>query len=104
MIGYGKLTLVLLATFASVAAGGCASAESQGAGTVNVENALPLSSSACDRRYQDVCVPIATDVDCAGGNGNGPAYFRGPAPYQGTDPYGLDRDRDGILCEPNPER
>ena len=64
-------------------------------------HALPLASSGeCDPRYQGVCVPIASDVDCAGGNGNGPAYFPGPAKYEGTDPYGLDRDRDGILCEP----
>ena len=68
-------------------------------------HALPVASSSdCDSHYQGVCVPIASDVDCAGGNGNGPAYFPGPAAYEGTDPYGLDRDRDGILCEPNPER
>jgi hypothetical protein len=60
-----------------------------------------VSSGACDERYQGACVPIASDVDCAGGRGNGPAYFRGPAAYEGSDPYGLDSDGDGILCEPS---
>ena len=30
-------------------------------------------SSKCDPNYSG-CVPIASDVDCAGGSGNGPAY------------------------------
>src|SRR5262249_2690692 len=28
----------------------------------------------CDPNYSGACVPIASDVDCAGGSGNGPAY------------------------------
>lgn len=31
----------------------------------------------CDPNYSG-CVPIASDVDCAAGGGNGPAYVRGP--------------------------
>ncbi len=33
--------------------------------------------------------------------GNGPAYVRGPVRVKviGIDPYGLDRDKDGIGCE-----
>ena len=34
-------------------------------------------SSGCDSNY-DGCVPIASDVDCEGGSGNGPAYVSGP--------------------------
>ena len=45
------------------------------------------------------CVPIASDVDCAGGRGNGPAYVRGPVRVLGNDIYDLDRDHDGIACE-----
>jgi hypothetical protein len=44
-------------------------------------------------------VPIASDVDCAGGSGNGPAYVRGPVQVVGVDIYDLDRDHDGIACE-----
>jgi hypothetical protein len=44
-------------------------------------------------------VPIASDVDCAGGSGNGPAYVSGPVQVLGGDPYGLDADGDGIGCE-----
>ena len=52
----------------------------------------------CDPNYSD-CVPIASDVDCAGGKGNGPAYVKGPVRVIGKDIYGLDKDRDGIGCE-----
>ena len=45
------------------------------------------------------CVPIDTDVDCAGGSGNGPSYVRGPIRVLGDDPYDLDRNNDGIACE-----
>lgn len=53
----------------------------------------------CDPNYSGACVPIASDVDCAGGSGNGPAYVQGPVQVIGTDIYGLDRDGDGIGCE-----
>jgi hypothetical protein len=55
-------------------------------------------SAACDPNYEP-CVPVASDVDCAGGSGNGPAYVRGPVRVVGIDIYGLDRDGDGIGCE-----
>jgi resuscitation-promoting factor RpfB len=44
-------------------------------------------------------VPIASDVDCAGGNGNGPAYVAGPVTVVGNDIYELDRDGSGVACE-----
>ncbi|WP_222721622.1 G5 domain-containing protein [Actinomadura sp. HBU206391] len=53
----------------------------------------------CDPNYSGGCVPIASDVDCAGGSGNGPAYVRGPVRVVGTDIYDLDRDGDGIACD-----
>ena len=52
----------------------------------------------CDPNY-DPCVPIASDVDCAGGSGNGPEYVYGPVTVIGDDVYGLDRDGNGIGCE-----
>lgn len=57
------------------------------------------ASSSCDPNYAGACVPIASDVDCAGGSGNGPAYVTGPVQVVGTDIYGLDRDGDGWGCE-----
>jgi hypothetical protein len=54
--------------------------------------------SGCDPNYSG-CVPIASDVDCAGGSGNGPAYVSGPVRVVGTDKYGLDNDKDGLGCE-----
>lgn len=45
------------------------------------------------------CVPVASDVDCAGGSGNGPAYVDGPINVVGPDVYQLDRDGDGIGCD-----
>jgi hypothetical protein len=44
-------------------------------------------------------VPIASDVDCAGGSGDGPAYVSGPVRVDGYDVYDLDRDGDGIACD-----
>ena len=47
----------------------------------------------------DPCVPVAEDVDCAGGSGNGPAFVDGPIKVTGSDPYDLDRDGDGTACD-----
>ena len=55
-------------------------------------------ASGCDPNYSG-CVPIASDVDCAGGSGNGPAYVSGPVKVIGSDIYGLDADKNGIGCE-----
>ncbi|WP_354512551.1 hypothetical protein [Paenarthrobacter sp. 4246] len=60
--------------------------------------AAPQAQSNCDPNYSG-CVPVASDVDCAGGKGNGPAYVRGPVSVIGSDIYGLDNDGDGIGCE-----
>lgn len=55
--------------------------------------------SSCDPNYSGQCVPIASDVDCAGGSGNGPAYTPGPVRVIGSDVYDLDRDGDKIACD-----
>ncbi|WP_327785607.1 hypothetical protein [Arthrobacter sp. 18067] len=60
--------------------------------------AAPQAQSNCDPNYSG-CVPVASDVDCAGGSGNGPAYVRGPVTVIGSDIYGLDSDKDGVGCE-----
>jgi resuscitation-promoting factor RpfB len=57
------------------------------------------TTAKCDPNYSGACVPIASDVDCAGGGGNGPAYVQGPVRVIGRDIYGLDNDGDGIGCE-----
>lgn len=64
-----------------------------------VQPAVPAAPSGCDPNYAGPCVPVASDVDCAGGSGNGPAYVRGPVTVVGSDIYGLDRDGDGVGCE-----
>lgn len=63
-----------------------------------LSSSAQAASDACDPNY-DPCVPVASDVDCASGRGNGPAYVQGPVRVIGTDIYGLDRDHDGIGCE-----
>ncbi len=55
--------------------------------------------SRCDSNYSGACVPIASDVDCAGGSGNGPKYVAGPVYVVGSDIYDLDRDGDGVGCD-----
>ena len=58
----------------------------------------PAPPGRCDPNYTP-CVPIDSDVDCAGGKGDGPSYVVGPVRVIGSDPYKLDRDRDGVACE-----
>jgi hypothetical protein len=61
--------------------------------------APPPPTPSCHPSYTGACVPFASDVDCAGGGGNGPAYVRGPVYVVGPDVYDLDRDGDGVACE-----
>lgn len=61
---------------------------------------VPLQpASSCDPNYSGACVPIDSDVDCAGGSGNGPSYVAGPVSVVGDDIYDLDRDGNGTGCE-----
>lgn len=76
-----------------------ARAAQEAAAQAAAKQAAPAAPSGCDPNYAWACVPIASDVDCAGGKGNGPAYVRGPVKVIGTDIYGLDSDGDGIGCE-----
>ncbi|MCU1570609.1 MAG: hypothetical protein JWR33_1350 [Naasia sp.] len=57
------------------------------------------SDDGCDPNYSGACVPIDSDVDCAGGSGNGPSYVSGPVYVDGSDIYDLDRDGDGVACD-----
>ncbi|MET8650351.1 MULTISPECIES: excalibur calcium-binding domain-containing protein [Nocardia] len=59
--------------------------------------ATAAPESGCHPSYTP-CVPYASDVDCKGGSGNGPAYT-GRVQVIGPDEYDLDRDGDGIACE-----
>lgn len=65
---------------------------------IAAEEALEVEEevAACD---YNPCLPPASDYDCEGGSGNGPAYT-GMVEVTGTDIYGLDADGDGIGCEP----
>lgn len=57
----------------------------------------PPPSNDCTPGY-DPCIPPGSDVDCAGGSGNGPRYVEGPVYVTGSDPYGLDGNHDGVAC------
>lgn len=94
-----KTLLVILASLLALAV---VKALQRGAENLAEGQALPAARVAhgCDARYMGHCVPIASDVDCEGGDGNGPGYVSGPFLYGGNDAYGLDRDNDGIACEP----
>ncbi len=56
------------------------------------------SQTNCTPGYSP-CIAQGSDVDCAGGSGNGPRYVSGPVYVTGSDPYDLDRDGDGVGCE-----
>jgi uncharacterized protein YceK len=96
-----KLVIFLLAI--SFIAAGCDSVTTSetnknGSPAIQQDSTSEQSTSGCDRNYSG-CVPVASDVDCAGGSGNGPAYVQGPIRVTGRDIYGLDRDGNGIACE-----
>jgi len=62
-----------------------------------VPPALAEAAPGCDPNYSG-CVPIASDVDCIGGDGDGPEYV-GQVQVAGTDHYGLDADNTGLTCD-----
>lgn len=58
------------------------------------------AARGCHPSYAAACVPIASDVDCAGGSGNGPAYvYEKNFQVVGPDEHGLDSDNDLVACE-----
>lgn len=60
----------------------------------------PPPSNNCDPSYPTVCLRDGIgDYDCQGGSGNGPNYVPGPFKVLPPDPFGLDKDHDGIGCE-----
>lgn len=92
----------IVALLVSVIVQACSANRPTNSDAVNSRNINGAKTAApppqCDPNYSG-CVPIASDVDCAGGKGNGPAYVKGPVKVIGKDIYGLDKDRDGIGCE-----
>ncbi|OBF20021.1 excalibur domain-containing protein [Mycobacterium sp. ACS4331] len=91
----GVLTTVLIGVALSVGAGPLSAAETNEATWTRP----PMSQQGeCDSNYSG-CVPVASDVDCAGGSGNGPEYVAGPISVIGDDIYELDRDGDGVACD-----
>ncbi len=58
------------------------------------------AQSTCHTSYSGACIPYVSDVDCAGGGGNGPYYVEGIFSVVGPDVYELDRDGDGLACQP----
>jgi hypothetical protein len=73
------------------------------AATSNPVQAARLAKKNCTPGYSP-CIPNKpSDVDCWGGNGNGPRYTAPHTTYtvkKGSDRYGLDSDKDGLGCEP----
>jgi hypothetical protein len=59
----------------------------------------PAPSGNCTPGYSP-CLPPASDYDCAGGDGDGPAYTGTVSvDHAHGDPYDLDRDRNGVGCQ-----
>jgi beta-lactam-binding protein with PASTA domain len=55
----------------------------------------------CHPSYEGECLTVGIgDYDCAGGSGNGPNYVEGTVRVVGPDEFDLDRDGDGLGCEP----
>lgn len=59
-------------------------------------------AASCTPGYSPCIALKSSDVDCAGGSGNGPRYTRRGVVYKvrrGYDRYRLDADHDGKGCE-----
>jgi micrococcal nuclease len=58
-------------------------------------------AAVCHPSYAGACVPVASDVDCGGGTGDGPEYvYETDIQVVGPDVYGLEGpDKNGIGCE-----
>jgi len=97
-----KRLAAAVVTVASIVVQACSSGTSNNSKVANSRNLNKTETSTvspqCDPNYSG-CVPIASDVDCTGGSGDGPAYVKGPVKVIGKDIYRLDRDGDGIGCE-----
>lgn len=58
------------------------------------------TGGGCDPSYPDECLKSSvSDYDCAGGTGDGPRFAYGPVTVEGSDPYALDSNDDGVGCE-----
>lgn len=66
---------------------------------VTLVGTLRTYTPRCDSNYTGACVPVASDVDCRGGSGDGPAYVAGPVRVVAHDLYDLDADGDGWGCD-----
>jgi hypothetical protein len=55
----------------------------------------PSTSAACAPGYRP-CLPVVADLNC-----DDIADRLKPVRVTGSDPYGLDADRDGLGCEPS---
>jgi hypothetical protein len=63
-------------------------------------DAAQAAAAQCDSSYAGACLkPDSPDYDCEGGSGDGPDYT-GTVQVVGDDHYDLDRDGDGIACDP----
>ncbi|HEX5913111.1 MAG TPA: PASTA domain-containing protein [Rubrobacter sp.] len=68
--------------------------------TVSLVTAKPAPQQpSADCQGYSPCIPPGPDVDCAGGEGDGPRFVSGPVQVTGSDPYGLDGDGNGVGCE-----
>jgi len=75
-------------------------AASKGSSSKKQSKTTSKTIAKCDRNYSK-CVPVASDVDCKPGKGNGPKYTTGPKKVLKKDVYRLDSDKDRIACEKN---
>src|SRR4051812_571610 len=73
---------------------------SRGRGPWPHECSSPRARTTGDPNYSGCLDPNASDYDCSGGSGDGPRYT-GEVRVVGDDRYDLDRDGDGIACEPS---
>ena len=55
------------------------------------------AQEGCHASCEGACVPVISDVNCAGSSGNGPSYARGPVYVVGPDVH--DVDHDGVGCD-----
>jgi endonuclease YncB( thermonuclease family) len=86
-------------TTTAVVAAPTSTTSTTAAGTDSSTTSTTAAPTGCHASYTGGCVPAGvTDVDCAGGGGDGPFFVSGPIHVVGYDVYVLDVDGDGVAC------
>lgn len=95
-----RYIILFVTVLALVVATPVMAASKSSSGSKSKSKTKAKTTAKCDVNYEK-CVPVASDVDCKPGSGNGPKYLSSAKKVLKKDVYKLDSDKDKIACERN---